>query len=425
MEINLKIPLFGLKVTHKGEKLFHEEFCVYSKNQRENIDAKIDQDKERGGRIQELEKNWGDYIKFTGRLEEVLNLMFPTTDDIQGIAKLISQRQLNVKKQKSLPLFSYDLENLIKISKVGKEQWASAWANLMYELGEFKLDEIILEKNKETISCLDIDEVIPYIYKFENNWYVWWANILDARGTIRGIWERITGDEVQIIAVDDDPNFSDLFFGNKPNSPLLSIGPGETKKLYSTGLGHSLIWINPGTPYSGDNVKKQIRHIIKQSKKDLLVFVIDLIFKKGPESNIIKGDGLIKYLRNFENDRNVQIVGFTGGSSPFIINSAEKAGADIVVFKNRGGDPENKAGHSSGGSPVGVFDLLWAISWNVSVWRLLEEYKRNYLKNEKSEFENIARKFFSSTENASPFWKKYLDEWKTEINNEKINRLFR
>lgn len=420
MGIKLKIPLLGMDVIHKGEKLFQKEFCFYNKYQNQSIETKDD----KTGNIKHLEKIWGNYARFTGRLDDILGIMFPTAHDIQKeTAKLIDQRHLSAEKQKLLPLFSYHLDGLVRISKEKKNQWASAWAELMYDLGEFKLDEILLDKIKLSPSCNDIEDIIPHIYKSGNNWHVWWATITEAEDTIRDIWRRITGGEIQIISVDDDENFADHFLGGNDKNPALRTIEIEKKEnLSKDDINQNLIWIKPNTSYPEYEVKKQIDHIINQSKKDILVFVIDLIFKESLESTVIKGDELIRHLRNKK--RNVLIVGITGGTSPFIINSAEKAGADIVVFKKRGGDAENIARHSSGVNSVGVFDLLWAISWNISVWRLLEAYKKNYMENKQSEFENIALKFFSNLENASPFWKKYLAEWKTEINKEKIKRLF-
>jgi len=416
--INLKIPLLGMDVIHNGEKLFQEAFCFYNKSQKQT-------EKEKTGSIKKLEKIWGEYVKFTGRLDDILKIMFPT--GIKEIAKLIGQSNLITEDHKLLPLFGYHLNRSIKILRKDKDQWASAWADLVYDLGEFKLDEIPLDKINENTTYVDIDDIIPHIYKYGNNWHVWWASIPEAGDTIRDIWGRITGDEVQIIGVDDDKNFADLFLGTKKRPALLLMEIEEKGNLYKDDIDHNLIWIKPKTPYPAAEVKQQIDHIINESKKDLLVFVIDLIFKRSQESNVIKGDELIRHLRNNDKKKKILIVGITGGTSPFIINSAEKAGADIVVFKKRGEDPENIAGtgHSGGGNPIGVFDLLWAVSWNVSVWRLLEEYKRNYINNNHSEFENIAVKFFSNIDNASPFWKKYLDEWKTGINTEKIKRLFR
>ena len=414
----MKIPWLGMNVTHEGKKLFNEAFCNYRKDKKKN-ENEGDKDKQKPKIIEVIEKMLGDYIKFTGRVDDILHSMFPTADDIQ---------KLFPKKQKPLTLFSYHLDGLVQISKEKKEQWTSAWADLMYDLGEFQLDEILLDKIKENTSDVDdITDIIPHIYKLGNNWHVWWAFISDATKTIEKIWNRITGEEVQIISVDDDPNFADLFLGTKQNKALLPIEIKEKDDLDKKDISRNLIWINPITHYTGATgakVKQQIDHIIDESKKDhLLVFVIDLIFKESQESTVIKGDELIRHLRNKK--RNVLIVGITGGTSPFIINSAEKAGADIVVFKKRGGDPENIVGHSGGGNPIGVFDLLWAVSWNVSVWRLLEEYKRSYINNKNSEFENIATKFFSNIEDASPFWKKYLDKWNTDINKVKIKRLFR
>jgi hypothetical protein len=409
---------------HNGEKLFQEAFCFYNKSQKQTEK----EEKEKTGNIKHLEKIWGNYARFTGRLDDILEIMFPTAHDIQKeTAKLIYQSHLSTEKQELLPLFCYHLNRSIKILDQNKEQWASAWADLMYDLGEFKLDEIPLDKINKNTPYVDIDDIIPHIYKSGNNWHVLWGSISEAGDIIRDIWDRIAGEEVQIIGVDDDKNFADLFLGTKKRPALLTMEIEEKGNLYKDDIDNNLIWIKPKTPYPAAEVKQQIDHIINESKKELLVFVIDLIFKRSRESNVIKGDELIRHLRNNDKKKKILIVGITGGTSPFIINSAEKAGADIVVFKKRGGDPENIAGtgHSGGGNPVGVFDLLWAVSWNVSVWRLLEEYKKNYINNKNNEFENIAVKFFSNIENASPFWKKYLDKWKTDINKEKIKRLFR
>ncbi|MGD2086354.1 MAG: hypothetical protein PVH61_09245 [Candidatus Aminicenantes bacterium] len=427
--IKLKLPLIGIKEISTSPAFIHELFREYKKADNQ--------------KIIEWEKEFGRYIKYTEQLKTPIDFLFPIPESITNIVQKLNEgAPLEIVKQRSLPLVCYHLDGLIQISKVKKEQWKSAWANLMYDLGEFKLDEIFFDQNEKNneengktendkmdkdIRHINIEDLIPHIYKLGDNWHVWWANIPEAQETIEKIWNRITREEVQIISVDDDPNFADLFLGTKQNKALLPIEIKEKDDLDKKDISRNLIWINPITHYTGATgakVKQQIDHIIDESKKDhLLVFVIDLIFKESQESTVIKGDELIRHLRNKK--RNVLIVGITGGTSPFIINSAEKAGADIVVFKKRGGDPENIVGHSRGGNPIGVFDLLWAVSWNVSVWRLLEEYKKNYINKKNSEFENIAAKFFSNTENASPFWKIYLDEWKTEINKEKIKRLFR
>lgn len=434
--IKLKLPLIGIEKINNEAKFFHELFWDYS------------DDKDSNQKIKDRENEIGYYIKFTQRLDKILDMMFPEAARIAEIARSICLSKLI--EEIKLPLFYYHFENRIKISKVEKEQWKSAWSNLMYNLGEFKLDEILSVQNEndneqkdskendneinskqkihdrdKNSQLINIEDIVPYIYKLKDNWHVWWANIPQAGDTIKQIWDRITDREVQIISVDDDRYFADLFLGVE-NSKLLRMNLKHKGDWNPQNLDCGLIWINPGIPYKKEEVQNQIDYIVEKSQKKTLVFVIDLIFKKGEkgkESTVIKGDELIKYLR--EIGKNVLIIGLTGGTSPFIINSAEKAGADIVVFKNRGGDPENTVAHGSGGSPVGVFDLLWAISWNVSVWRLLEAYKKNYMENNQCEFENIALKFFSNIENASPFWKKYLADWKTQINNEKLNRLFR
>jgi len=426
--IKIKLPLIGIDKINNETEFFNELFMEYNK-------------KDGNQKIKDRENEIGKYLKFTQRLERILKLMFPEATCIPDILRSIGLSHLRSEKQEPLPLFGYHLDGLIQIAKGKKEQWASAWANLMYDLGEFQLDEIFFDKNendnkendiKENVNSnnnirhINIDDIIPHIYKFDRNWYVWWANIPEAGDTIRNIWDRITGEDVQIISVDDDRNFAKLFFGNDcdiddKSNVLLCIDLENKKKLNPKNLDKDLIWINPGTSYKDKEILGQINHIVRNSQKNLLVFVIDLIFKESQESNVIKGDKLIKNLRRIKG--NALIVGITGGTSPFIINSAEKAGADIVVFKKRGDDPENIAGHSSGGNSIGVFDLLWAVSWNVSVWRLLEAYKKDYIDNKVNNFQNIAGGFFPSIENASPFWKEYLDKWKTDINDEKIKRL--
>lgn len=403
--LKLKLPLIQLCQIDKEQNLFRDCFGSYSGKDAEKI---------RG-----VEDELGNYTRDSSLMAAILKFLFPEGSDVKGIARSPGG---NKQDGQSLPLIGFHLDGQFKAESGGKRQkkdrWASAWANLMYNLGEFNLDEIYLEH---------IEALIPHIYKFQDNWHVWWASIPEAEDIIRDIWKRISGQELQIVFVDDDKDFSRLFLGDKygkdgANPALLEIDLERDRPLNEKDLEHSLLWINPGESYCEKEVQSQIDYIVKNTKGELLVFVIDLIFRQGKETNVIKGDALIKYLR--DSGKNVLVVGLTGGTSPFIINSAEKAGADIVVFKKRGDDPVNVAGHSSGGNPVGVFDLLWAISWNVSVWRLLEAYKNNYTSGHEKDFRNIALDFFPSIENVSPFWKEYLKGWQTAINNEKIRRLF-
>lgn len=379
--VQLKIPIIGnLKSSLKLINVF-----------KDNDDSQM-----------EVEKALGESFEKTGHLNDILDFLFPI--DVKDVLD---------KENWESALFTYSL--LLKNHRIdpgkGNKNHRSAWANLMYDLGEFNLDGT---------SIYNIDDIIPHIYKSKNDWYVWWLDILEAEKTIKAIWNRITGKEVQVIFVDDDTKFADIFLGGKQKLEFLTIEIEEKWHLNKDCIDHSLIWIKPNPPYQEHNVKKQIEYIINQSKNDLLVFVIDLIFKKGKESNVIKGGELIKHLRGIK--RNALIVAITGGTSPFIINSAEKAGADIVIFKERGGKSTHHGG--SKGNAIGIFDLLWAISWNISVWKLLEKYKKKHLANG-GVFKNYAHYFFSDFENISPFWKSYLNKWKTQINEAKIKRFFK
>ena len=418
--LDLKLPLLGIEaINHSGKTLIHEKFCRYDKSNQETDGKRDKKEKSGNEKIRELETALGNYIKITRRYEEILTFLFPDLSEIEAISqRMVGAGSISKEKDK-LPLFVYQLDKYIEVGK--REEGVnvdkiSAWASLMYDLGEFRIDELDHRISRE---------LIPHIYGFDDLYYTWWANIPKAEGIVKKIWERLGGNDVCIVGIDDDINFPEHFLGsefNNDNPDLLRLNKG---KLFS-GAGNRdsyLIWLNSHIPYDQKWISEQIEEIVEYKKKKLIVFVVDLIFKKENKSQVIEGDKLINTLRA-RKDINMLVVGLTGGTSPFIINSAEKAGADIVVFKKRGDDPVNVAGHSSGGNPVGVFDLLWAISWNVSVWRLLETYKNNYTSGHEKDFRNIALDFFPSIENVSPFWKEYLAGWQTAINNEKIRRLF-
>lgn len=422
--IKIKLPLIGInEITNskkEKKKFISEKFFSYA-----SADSKI-YDKEGGKkvektddeRIREIETALGNYIKFTEKYKKILNFLFPgrVDENFEDKAHLFS-----------CPLAIKEEDNNENTTPDG---YSSAWANLMYELGEFGIDEI-----KDP----DLLKKIPHIYKKGDTWYTWWANIEEAEEIVIEIWQKITCDDALIVFVDDDPDFSRHFLGTKSvdkyflnvcvnNSLLWYIETGSDFENIDRGL----IWFNTGSCCDEDGIKTQIKRIIKDNgDKKLLVFVIDLLFKKKVNNalvNCIKGDEIIDFIRTEK--ANSLIIGFTGGTSPFIINSAEKSGADIVVFKKRGDDPYSRGddqyssvGHGPGGNPVGVFDLLWAISWNVSVWRLLEYHKNRYLNNKTASIENIPMKIFKKIDNVSPFWKVYLEHWKTQINEEKIKRL--
>ena len=132
------------------------------------------------------------------------------------------------------------------------------------------------------------DELIPHIYKLNKDWHVWWASIPEAGEIVRDIWDRNTGQDTQIVFVDDDKNFEKLFLGNKvkidkKKPDLKTIKLVDSEKLNQEDLDTPLLWINPGEEYQKNKVNEQIDFVIDKSEKKLLVFIIDLIFRTGKE----------------------------------------------------------------------------------------------------------------------------------------------
>jgi len=373
----------------------------------------------------EVEKTLHQCLQNTGKLEKILSFLFPR--DVKSILD---------KKNWEDTLFTYPLlpSNHTRVPQHGNIHAnmtrRSVWADLMYDLGKFSLAD------KTDFSR--IQSTMPHIYKKDGEWKAWSLNIENASGILKDIWSRLTAvRDVQIVFIDDDADFMDHFLGEGENGSCKKVDCHQDDFVYDNT---PLIFLDTGKPYDQHKVQNKVEKIIDglnerdtENNDKLLVFVVDLLFEVDMTGgnactdvtdkefvNSIKGDDLIKYIRTKKPDS--LVIGFTNGTSPFIINSAEKAGADIVLFKKRGGE---SAHHGGGGNAVGTFDLLWAISWNVSVWRLLKASQKKHMEGKDGNFKNLVLDFFPDLENISPFWKAYLEKWKMQINNEKIKNLFK
>lgn len=398
-DVQLKIPMIG------GLKLMTDPGGWYTDDQNQLI--------------KKIEDRLGEVIKKKKSFKEFFNFLFPVNID-----KILQS------KSWASSLFTYPLllnHNHTEDSPVEGINYQAAWANLMYDLGEFRIAGLTNSKL--------IQSVMPHIYKKGDDWHSWWANFQNASDILRAIWKRLAMLDVQVVFIDDDPEFRSQFLGGDENPDSVEY---KCNNCDLPSNAKPLIFMNTGPSYEEKKVKDIIGEIIKKNDENdskLLVFVVDLIYKtslsregsaNGKRSHIInflKGDSLIEYIRSIKKDS--LIIGFTGGTSPFIINSAEKAGADIVTFKKRGSEQVDTSGHTAGGNSVGIFDLLWAISWNVSVWRLLKASQKKHMEGKDGNFKNLVRKFFPDLENISPFWKACIEEWKMQINNEKIRNLFK
>ncbi len=406
----LKIPLLGIE---KLYKYFD--------------DISFDSEKEKKQKVKTLEKAYGYYLAhYTGLLKKVLDVFFPVSENYLKNYYLKEKFEEGVNIEK-IPLFLYTLLRFEKVilnnSENNNFSYRTAWAQLMYELGEFGIDDI----------KINLQGIIPNIFKDNNNHYIWWANIPDAGDIVYKIWtERILSkdNDVKIIFIDDDDAFDKNFIGRK-------LDDGENNNFnYDLKKDKNIYWINPQKNLEPEKFTKELKkYVLNDNEYVLKVFVIDLVYKKVEKKNeknfeyeTIVGDILINEIR--KNFKNSLIVAFTAGSSPFVVNSAVNYGADIVIFKNRGNDETFSHGHSPGGNPVGLFDLLWAVSWNVSVWRFLEFYKQKYEEDDNVQLINFPIKFFgrrngSVFDNVSSFWKGYLRKWEEKINKAQLNRVFK
>jgi hypothetical protein len=255
---------------------------------------------------------------------------------------------------------------------------------------------------------------------------------------VEEIWNRILGDDIFLIFVDDNPAFADKWGlkefreNGKQNNSKQDGGFTRLRKSKE-----NMTWLNPLKINNGENksynhldTKKKIidkiQLYLKKRPEALPVLVVDLLIKDKGDINRIKGDNLITELRN-ELNTNALIIGFTGGKSPFVINSAVKAGADIVIMKERGETIDIPNSHGSG-NPGGLFDLLWALSQNISKWRFLEKYKEfaeNKFSEDKRFYRPVLEQLFFSIENESPFWRKYLTDWQKEMENLRLKSIMK
>ena len=400
-----------------------------------------DKDEEKHDVLLKLERALGYYLMDSGGYQKILDLLFPEPETIKV------NEVFNWSKR-DFPLFLWVFAKSTGESDppTNKDEeikrLSSAWSALMLDLGEFKLDERFKEIKNE------IKDLMPYLRKDRENpeqHSVLYALFEDNTEIMNEIWKRIVGEDICLIFVDDEPGFDEEW-------GLKGIGVEEVEVDISEGAVISckkikrdkcdLWWINPVgdiegkiNGYDNELTNNKILNILNspilerhQDKKSILpVLVIDLLYKDENGINKIEGDNLIRELRSKEcGIKTPLIIGFTGGKSPFVINSAVKAGADIVIQKERGETIKLSDLQHGSGNPGGLFDLLWALSKNISRWRFMEECKK-YLHDELKGinfYRPILEPLFFSIENESPFWKEYLSNWLREIEDIRLKAIF-
>jgi len=359
--------------------------------------------------LEKIEESLGRYVKYLKN--EILDYFFPDEALVEEWANYLLKG--NKKTLHILPLPLYVVPRLAQklesISERGS-YFDNAWANLMLELGIFSLDEKSSFFNPS------------FYYKFNDEYYILNALIRNPDGKIMDeIWKRIVGEKkkANLIFVDDDNKFREKWHlpDNENNKLVDLICPKAISKDKN----------KENNEYTLEGLQETIENKLSDENASLNILIIDLMFKKKKDNNsevkAIIGDVLIRNLR--QRRKKIFIIAFTGGDSPFIINSAEKNGADIVVFKARGLNDKFISGHTPIGTEKGVFDLLWAISWNITVYRFFEYYKEIIEKNTKQFiYEPLPEYFFSNLENVTPFWKSYLKDWITNVDDIRIKKIF-
>lgn len=371
------------------------------------------------------EKGIGDWLWNSGQYTPILDFLFPLESwfSKKNVYSVAYEQKIDAAPLIFKNFGTESVKPKNSDDNTGKAR-RSIWANLMLELGEFNLDHenAMYEKN------------LPYFYvspgkeNEQPQYSAIYARFDSNGGIIKKIWKRILGYDTVVVFIEDDPAFEALFELDC-NTDKLELG-----KKYL---------VNTGNEYDEREVKKRISKLIdsfgkigendkeiKEKKK--LVFIVDLLYKKG-EINRIKGSDLIRYMRDKSRDRDTSLViAFTGGKSPFIMNSAAKAGADAVIMKSR----DSYDGHthyrneeiaSNKIDSSGLFDLLWALSKNISRMRFLEAIPKiipDHIAEEKFDYKPVLKDLFFSVEDESPFWKKYLTDWTKLIDKRLIQAVF-
>lgn len=386
--------------------------------------------------LTDLEKKIGNYLYISEEYKKILDLLFPKASDFQAekIRSIVYNKCI---EEAPLILKIFGIGPSSKNSADTKHK-RSAWANLMLDLGEFELDEHS-ERLKEEIS-----REIKYTYSIPdskgNN--ILNACFISSTHIVGEIWDRITKPDTLVVFIDDDEEEeADVSFADRwglkelGKNGILKNPEPEDGVLTLRESKKNMVWLNPRAkdpnnnkkklPYNHKNTSQKIINMIQSYLKNnsgaLPVLVVDLLIKDDDDINRIKGDNLIKELRN-ELNTNAFIIAFTGGRSPFVINSAVKAGADIVIMKERGETVKIFESHGNGNFG-GLFDLLWALSQNISRWRFLESYKEE-LKSGKMHYRPVLDRLFFSIEDESPFWRKYLKDWLRDVENIRLKSIF-
>jgi hypothetical protein len=373
--------------------------------------------------IEQFQKTLGDYLweSESKEYKHILDILFPNKEKLDV--------ENTIKNGNSIaPLFTKIFAKINGVLPRGcdnrhpEKYLSSAWSYLMLELGEFKLDERFSDLR------YDVEGMIHYICTSGDppEHPVLYALFEEKNELLEEIWDRIVGDDMLPIFVDDDDEFDKKLGIRKTNGNLNNDTPSGDR------VRDDMHWIMPrlkNNQLVSSNNKTVIEEIkfIKNNSPKFPVLIIDLLFRDQDDINKIQGDNLIKSLRGELGDE-VLIMGFTGGKSPFIINSAVKAGADIVIQKERGANVETDNPHGLG-NPGGLFDLLWALSQNINRWRFLEAYKCLIRKNEFTradrgfDYYPVLDKLFYSIENESPFWRKYLNVWLQAVGDHRVKSI--
>jgi hypothetical protein len=370
----------------------------------------------------DFEKAIGSHLFTSGEYEKLLDLLFPEVDKFtkDKVYSIVYEQ-----RTEDVPLIFKifgppDTNGDVDLPR------RSSWANLMLDLGEFNLDK----ENR------GFEKVLPFIYgshavageKVEPQ--AIYARF-ESPGKILGeIWQRILGTDTVVVFIEDDPDFEEYF--QLENCSI------EIPQDISVGKKY---WIN-GKDYNETTIKKTIKKIIEsfkkiEDKKKKLVFIVDLLYKEGKEVNEvtkIKGTGLIQYIQG-EIEEPSLVIGFTGGKSPFIINSATKVGADVVIMKARSNSFHGASHPSPSAETVasnridssGLFDLLWALSKNISRMRFLEAIRNSipeHIGEQRFDYRPVLKSLFFSIADESPFWRKYLQDWEKQIDDILIESVF-